>query len=373
MLFLRSKSYHLYLSEIHLSSFRSFEKANFRFECGINCITGLNGSGKTNLLNAIYYLCLVKGFSAAQDIVAVKDGNDFFRIVGLMVDSEFTNKIICTFSSTSKKEMHLNDKVYEKLSDHIGFLPAVVVCPDDQQLIDGGSEERRRYLDVTISQTNATYLKHLMDYNRTLSQRNALLKQLNENGDSFSEVLIALDEKLVEDGEKIFGFRKQAVAELTQFVNDFYSKLADAREKISIRYQSHLLESDFMLMLEQQHQKDIYLQRTSRGTHRDDLDFEIEGLNVKKFASQGQKKTLLLALKLAQFSFIQLHLSKNPLLLLDDIFDKLDEERMHRLLEIISTKNFEQVFITDTGRLRWKATATPNLPVNFVELKKEIH
>lgn len=367
---LRSKTFELILKEIELRRFRSFEKATFFFTPGINCITGLNGSGKTNLLNAIYYLCLGKGFSSNQDLVSVKDGGDFFRIKALL--SEFENEVnlVCTFSNITKKELSVDSKPYERLSDHIGFLPAVVVCPDDQQMIDGASEERRRYLDLTVSQTHAVYMQHLMNYNRTLIQRNALLKQLNEKHQTVSEVLDALDKKLADDGNLVFKFRKQSIEQLTPLINAFYNQLCEGKEEISIQYQSTLNQNDFAVLLGHSHSKDIQLQRTTVGTHRDDLEFLINGLVVKKFASQGQKKTLLLSLKLAQYSFIQNHLSKNPLLLLDDIFDKLDEERMHRLLDIISTKNFEQVFITDTGRLRWKASANEEMPVHFIQIEK---
>ena len=356
------------LTRIKLNEFRNYDEIQLSFSAGINCITGLNGSGKTNLLNGIFYLCLGKGFTTGSDQQAIKKGADFFRISGEFAHANGLDLIVCTYKQGSKKELLKNEVPYLKFSDHVGQYPAVVVCPDDQILIDGLSEERRRYMDLTISQTEPVYLKVLINYNRLLEQRNAYLKRIAEEGKIDFDYLNTLNQQMSSEADIVYQYRKQAMSVLNQSINEIYEMLAGRDEKIELTYESCLNENKLENLLQKVQERDFILQRTTEGIHRDDLSILLNGLSAKKFGSQGQKKTILLAMKLAQHQFIKKQTQRNPLLLLDDIFDKLDEERMHRLIEIISKEPFGQVFITDTGRLRWHAFANPELPVNFIAI-----
>jgi DNA replication and repair protein RecF len=347
------------LQKLSLVNFRNYE--NLEIECSerINCFTGLNGSGKTNLLEAIYYLSLCKSFLNPADTQNIRFDAPFFVVQGdFLKEDESVDSIYCGVKRGQKKVFRKNGKDYEKLSDHIGLIPLVVVSPADGVLVAGSSEERRRFMDSVISQYNRNYLEHLIAYNRILSQRNALLRQIanarstdqssgrNEGDFSTMEVL---DIQLVQHGMKIFEWRKEFIAKLQPVFNEFYSVLSGGVEHVTLEYESVLHSKSFEQVLVDAQKKDLALEYTSQGIHRDDLDFTINTHSLKKSGSQGQQKTFLLALKLGEYRLLEQSTGKKPMLLLDDIHDKLDADRVYRLMELVCKPEFGQLFITDTG------------------------
>lgn len=308
--------------------------------------------GKTNVLDAIYYLCLTKSHSGLSDRHLVKHDSDFFRLEATLESTDGPVKIVAKYPLGQRREMELNGQEVERLTDYIGEFPVVMIAPDDAELIQDGSEERRRFLDATLSQTSGLYLRHLLTYNALLKQRNALLKQFAEQR-FFDEVLLdGLDRQLIAPARTLYESRSLLVAALEPFFQDAYLAISDGRETVGLSYDSDTDAAHFEEKLQQAREKDRIMQRSTVGPHRDDLKLGMNGQPVKKFASQGQLKSYLLALRLAQYEYLRQQKGKTPLLLLDDIFDKLDAERVKRLLALLLEREFGQIFITDTQRER---------------------
>lgn len=338
----------MFLSKLALLHFKNHEQRTVSFQKKINCFIGNNGAGKTNLLDAIYYLCLTKSYFSATDAQNILFGRDFFRLEGNLTTPDGAFHVVYKLVGGKKKELLVNDVSVPKLSAHIGHFPAVMIAPDDNQLVLGSSEERRKFIDATISQVNIQYLEWLMAYNKYLAQRNAALKEFAEKKRTDKVLLESYNAQLAILGTKIFEARQTVIEQLQPIFNYFYSELSLEREKVSFGYVSQLSEKPLDILLEENQQKDLILQRTECGIHRDDLDFFIGTNKLKRFGSQGQQKSFIISLKLAQHQFISKAKGFHPLLLIDDIFDKLDNDRSRQLLNIVCSENFGQVFITDT-------------------------
>ena len=342
----------LRLKKIIITHFKNYGISSFDFSKNIIGISGLNGIGKTNLLDAIYYCCFTKSYFTNTDSLNTNFDKDGFRL-----ESDFDNngdfqKITCITRNTSKKEFLLNDVQYEKLSKHIGLLPAVIIAPDDVEIIIGGSEGRRRYLDTVICQLDGEYLQQLIIYNKVLLQRNSLLKRFAEQGKTDVELLEIINNQLINPGKIVFKKREEFSQKLIPLIENFYKRISDNYETVSFIYRSKLQEDDFEAILKRSFEKDRVVQRTSEGIHKDDITFTLNGQPFKSIASQGQRKSLLFSLKLAQYQLLKDYKSFCPILLLDDVFEKLDEKRMERLLQWVCNENNGQVFITDTHKQR---------------------
>jgi len=345
------------LDQLHLLFFKNYDEASLTFSPGINCFIGDNGSGKTNLLDAIHYLALTKSAFASADAQAIKQGADFFVVKGkfgtpLLKKSE---TIQVSLRAGQKKVITHNKEPYPRLADHIGRYPAVLISPYDTDLIRQGSEERRRYFDSLQSQLDHEFLELLIQYNGLLRQRNATLKQGGGSHGFDTLYLQALDDQLAPLGE---GLSERRATFLTEFIPVFqrhYSQLADGREEVLLEYKSQLPGQNFRHLLLANERRDLALQRSTTGPHRDDFTFLMDGLPVKSYASQGQQKSFAIALKLAQFELLvsrpqaETEAPAKPLLLLDDIFDRLDDKRIARLLQLVADQTFGQVFLTDTN------------------------
>ncbi len=338
----------MYLERLNLINFKNVKEADLTFSEKINCLIGHNGAGKTNILDAIYFLSHCKSFYNTLDSQCARHGADFMVIEGRyrMTDGR-DERVYCGLQAGKHKRFKRNDKVYKRLSDHIGLLPLVIVSPADQTLITGGSAERRRLMDSIISQQDHEYLHLLIQYNNALQQRNALLKQETRPSD---EVMDVWDYQLSEYGDEIFRRRKVFTDALMPIFQHYYSFLSEDKETVTIGYQSTLLETPLREQLLKNRDRDLLLGFTSCGTHRDDLEMRLDTYPINQVGSQGQCKTYLLALKLAQFDFLKNETKKTPLLLFDDIFDKLDAKRVERIIELTSSYHFGQIFITDTNR-----------------------
>ncbi|MEP6582983.1 MAG: DNA replication and repair protein RecF [Ginsengibacter sp.] len=346
-------------TKIALTGYKNYQSAVFSFTHRIVGICGLNGKGKTNLLDAINYLCFTKSYFSKSDLANVFFGSEGFRLEGELEHNNSSikknNKVVCIYRSISKKEFFLDDVAYVKFSHHIGKFPCVMIAPDDIEMITGGSEERRKYLDTLISQVDPEYLRQLITYNKVIQQRNSFLK--NESSQSSFDIplLEALDAQLIGPGIYIHQIREKISKELVPLIKKFYSEISANDEIISIEYSSQLRGCDFKNLLNSYRQKDIVSQRTNAGVHKDDLDFLLNQNAFKTTASQGQRKSLLFACKLAEFEILLAKNNLPPLLLLDDVFEKLDEVRIKNLLEYVCKKNNGQVFITDTHKERLEA------------------
>jgi DNA replication and repair protein RecF len=448
----------VHLDTIKLTNFKNYESANLVFSPQLNAFVGLNGTGKTNLLDAIYYACMCKSYFLPLDSDIILRGSDFLRIDAIFQKEGKRERIVAKSQARKRKIFERNDVAYTALSDHIGLLPVVMIAPDDTDLIKEGSEERRRFVDNALSQLDNLYLRHLMFYNKIVEQRNAALKKWGENGgantrhentegvekSNWQQLIETYDSQLVPSANYIFGRRQEFIKDFEPIFNFFYKKITDERETVSIVYESQLLTENFPQLLLKNREKDRYLQRSSAGIHKDNLSFEMNGKPVRKFGSQGQLKSFVIALKLAQYHILRLKNSKanrasaldidvkkntenttsewalknnldlnsaleledktdfnleikienklktnknlelnddlnlsnelelrtkfdiekelnlannrelnlieledKPLLLLDDIFDKLDEQRVQNLLQLIVSQQFGQIFITD--------------------------
>ena len=362
-----------FLSKISLTQFKNYQFSTFDFTQRVIGICGLNGKGKTNLLDAAYYCCFTKSYFTKADGLNMQFDSDGFRIEAKIKplppppppaggetnhsedgkeELSKQQEIVCIFRNVGKKEVLLNGVAYTKLSEHIGKFPAVMVAPDDISLITDGSEERRRFMDTVLSQMDAGYLQQLVIYNKVLQQRNSLLKSFAEQGKTDWQLLEVLDEQLIVPGEFIFAKRKAFTEALIPLVQEFYSRIADNNETITLQYDSRLHDSSFYDLLNNYRQKDLVSQRSNAGIHKDDILFQLNDQVFKTTASQGQRKSLLFALKLAEFELLKENKGFAPLLLLDDVFEKLDDNRMHQLLHWVCNENNGQVLITDTHKER---------------------
>jgi DNA replication and repair protein RecF len=345
------------LSSLHLLNFKNYEEAALNFSSKINCLVGNNGVGKTNVLDAIYYLSVTKSYFNTIDTQNIRHETDFFLIEGGFEKGEQADKISIALKRGNKKVVKRNGKEYDRIADHIGHLPLVIVSPSDRDLILEGSEVRRKFIDGVIAQSDKIYLDDLLVYNRALGQRNSLLKYFAANGTFDEEQLAIYDEQLIERGKLIYEKRKAFVEILKPILLDYYNAISGGAEAIGMSYESPLHKASFEEVLRANRAKDRVLQYTSAGIHRDDLKLTMLDYPLKKAGSQGQQKTFLIALKLAQFDFLKQQGGYLPLLLLDDIFDKLDEQRVTALIQLVNDHHFGQIFISDTHAERTKAIA----------------
>lgn len=337
------------LSQISLVNFKNYESVNLDFDPGVNVFSGLNGQGKTNLLDAIHYLSNCKSYFNPIDSQNVTYGQDFFVVEGVFKNGTDNEKIYCGVKKGAKKVFRKNKTDYERLADHIGKFPSVVISPYDKDLIVEGSEMRRKLMDGIISQFDKQYLDNLIQYNRVLKQRNSLLKFFWENRTFDQENLDVWNEQLCDLAEKIYKERAAFIERFKPIFLSHYSAIGGNAEQVDMIYRSHLSEGDFAQSLTDSLEKDRRSSYTNVGTHKDDIKFLIDGEHaLKKFGSQGQQKTYLIALKLAQFDLIKESTGRVPILLLDDIFDKIDDVRVQHLMRLVSDHNFGQIFITDT-------------------------
>lgn len=304
--------------------------------------------GKTNILDAIYYLCMSKSYFMASDKNVSKHGETFFRLEGEFDLEGKKEKIVAKIIPGKKKELERNDKPYTKLSEHIGLLPVVIITPDDTAIATEGSEIRRRFLDNTLSQLNKRYLTELIQYNKLLKQRNSVLKQFGEKGGYNRDLVTIYDKQMAAPAQYIFQQRKVFLTHFSPLLSKVHKEISGDTESVNCTYKSHLHDQPFDLLMDQNSEKDRILQRTTGGIHRDDLVFTLSDNTLKRFASQGQLKTFTIALKIAQYQMLKFEKKKPPLLLLDDIFDKLDGQRVNSLLQLLIRQDFGQIFITDT-------------------------
>lgn len=342
----------MFIENIHITGFKSILELSWQPNARINLIIGKNGTGKTNFLDAIYYMCLTKSFLGSTDLQNIHYDYDFFRIEGKFKNEQSKTKIEASFSHSTKKIFKINKEEYAKLSEHIGKLPVVLIAPDDTDLIRGGSELRRRFFDGIICQSDAEYLQNTLLYNHFLKQRNHLLKQLSGQSNINFDLLDLYDDKLIAIGHKIAEKRKSFLLDFIPFLEKHHADIATELDRIELGYETQNLDLDFLLKFKNARTKDLQFQRTTLGTHTDDYDIVLNQKSTKKYASQGQKKTIVIALKLAQYDFLEKTLSRKPILLLDDIFDKLDDIRIQKLIRIISTLEMGQVFLTDARKER---------------------
>jgi DNA replication and repair protein RecF len=343
----------MFLKQLSLINFKNYAEFEAKFSEKVNCFVGNNGVGKTNLLDAIHYLSFCKSFFNSIDSQNIKHGEGFFVIQGIFDKSGEESEVYCGIKRNQKKVFKKNKKEYERLSEHIGQYPLVMISPDDTELVNGSSEGRRRFLDGIISQYDKVYLDRLISYNQVLKQRNALLKNFSDSHSFDSETIEILDDQLITYGKSILASRLEFLQQFIPLFNTYYKFISDSKEEVALHYENSLGGKDpigigFKTALLTSLARDRALSYTTVGPHKDDLDFTLDTFSLKKYASQGQQKSYLLALKLAQFAFIKNQKHTKPLLLLDDVYDKLDEARFTKLLEIVSGDTFGQVFITDT-------------------------
>ena len=339
----------MFLKNISILHFKNIQSANLDLSPKLNCLIGHNGAGKTNFLDAVYYLSFCRSFYNSIDSQLISHDQDFYMIEGLYeTDNGEPECIYCGMKRGSKKHFKRNKKEYKKLSQHIGFIPLVFVSPSDTSLIEGGSEERRRLMDMVISQYDVAYMEALSNYNKALQQRNALLKMENEPDLTLMEIW---ENEMAANGEIIFKKRASFVQELIPIFQHIYQQISEQKEVVSLNYVSHCQRGPLLEVIQRDRFKDRAIGYSLHGIHRDDLEMLLDGYQMKREGSQGQMKTFVLALKLAQFDFLKRTTSKNtPLLLLDDIFDKLDAHRVEQIVHLVSGDHYGQIFITDTNR-----------------------
>jgi DNA replication and repair protein RecF len=338
----------LILKDISLHQFKNYGQAGFRFDQPVVAICGPNGVGKTNLLDAIYYLCFTKSYFAKSDQQNVQFGGAGFRIDGEFDVLGIAQRAVCILRETGKKEFSLQGEAYDKFAAHIGKLPAVVIAPDDVQIITGGSEDRRRFLDALLCQLDPRYLENLMEYNKIVQQRNSFLRAFSEKRILDNSLIEVYDQQLLEPGVYVYEQRRAFLRDLLPLVKAWYIKISASDEQVGLVYQSQLLHGSFKELLQQSRDRDLVLQRTTVGVHKDDIGLELQHQPFKSVASQGQRKSLLFALKLAEYAMLKQAKGFTPLLLLDDVFEKLDEARMRSLLSWVGLPGDGQIFITDT-------------------------
>ncbi|RZJ36139.1 MAG: DNA replication/repair protein RecF [Flavobacterium sp.] len=345
----------MHLQKISLLNYKNFSDAAFEFDSRINCFVGNNGIGKTNVLDAIYHLAYGRSYFNPLSVHNIKHGTDFFVIEGDFVKDGREEMIVCSLRKGQKKVLKRNGKLYDKFSDHIGFIPLVIVSPYDRDLITEGSETRRKFIDSVISQLDPGYLRNLIQYQKVLLQRNSLLKYFAVNRTFDGETLSIYNEQLQSLGFPVFEKRKQFLSDFIPIFQKHHEAITGGAEQVQLVYQSDLEDADFADLLNRNLDRDKVLQYTTVGIHKDDLSFEIDNHPIKKFGSQGQQKSYLIALKLAQFDFVKRTSGEKPILLFDDIFDKLDEKRVGQIVQMVNNDDFGQLFISDTHPERTEA------------------
>lgn len=342
----------MHLKTLSLVNFKNYEQVDIPLSAKINCFVGENGVGKTNLLDAVHYLSLCKSNLNPVDSQNIRYEKEFMVVQGVFERKGKEENIYCGIRKQKKKQFKRNQKEYSKLSEHIGLIPLVMISPVDAILINGGSEERRKFINGVIAQYSRVYLENLIQYNRALTQRNRLLRDFGAARNFDREMLEGWDEQLIRYGEPIYEERKRFVNELLPVFNSFYSHVSGNREQVTLTYQAHLHDSGFREGLKTSIEKDRIIQYTTFGIHKDDMGMNLGGYSLKKSGSQGQQKTYLVALKLAEFEFIRKLTEIPPILLLDDIFDKFDAGRVKHIIRLVAENQFGQIFITDTNEQR---------------------
>ena len=342
----------MFLKELSLTNYKNFESLKFSFDTKIICFVGLNGVGKTNILDSIYHLSYTKSYFNPIPSQNIKHGETFFFISGKYMIHDKEENILVSLKKGDKKIIKRNNKLYKKFSDHIGKIPLVLISPDDRNLIIEGSETRRKFIDGIISQTDKEYLNNLIDYNKTLKQRNALLKMFYDNSENIRKTIDIYDRQLSSDAQKIYDKRREFLNEFIPIFKSRYKELSNDKENVEIKHSSDISpDQNLYKLLKNSLEKDLRFQYTTKGIHKDDLNLSLDNFPIKKYGSQGQQKTFLIAMKLAQFDYLS-KLDSKPILLLDDIFDKLDDSRVKQIINLVNQEKFNQIFISDTNKTR---------------------
>ena len=342
----------MFLKELSLTNYKNFESLKFSFDTKIICIVGLNGVGKTNILDSIYHLSYTKSYFNPIPSQNIKHGETFFFISGRYMIHDKEENILVSLKKGDKKIIKRNNKLYKKFSDHIGKIPLVLISPDDRNLIIEGSETRRKFIDGIISQTDKEYLNNLINYNKTLKQRNALLKMFYDNSESIRKTIDIYDRQLSSDAQKIYDKRREFLNEFIPIFKSRYKELSNDKENVEIKHSSDISpDQNLYKLLKNSFEKDLRFQYTTKGIHKDDLNLSLDNFPIKKYGSQGQQKTFLIAMKLAQFDYLS-KLDSKPILLLDDIFDKLDDARVKQIINLVNQEKFNQIFISETNKTR---------------------
>jgi len=364
----------MYLTRLSLINFKNYDQLDLNFSPKVNCFTGNNGIGKTNLLDAIYYLSFCKSHFSLSDIQNIKHNRDFFVIEGQYENGDKTENVFCGQKRNQPKQFKRNKKEYQRFTEHIGLIPLVMVSPSDTTLVTGGSDERRKYIDSVISQYDRPYLENLVKYNRILNQRNQLLKNFVKTGLVDREMLEIWTHQLLEPGMFIYRKRVDFIQKLLPIFQQYYQYISNQSEIVELIYESQLHETDFKTLLESNVDKDLSLEYTSCGIHKDDLVLRLENFPIKRIGSQGQQKTYLIALKMAQFDFMKDINGYKPILMLDDIFDKLDASRVEQILKLVADEHFGQIFITDTSDIHLEQILTKiNIDFKIFKIDRSWH
>lgn len=344
----------MFLKSLSLLQFKNYAEAEVQLIDGINIFTGTNGSGKTNILDAVHYLSMCKSYFTANDVQNIKHSEPFSVINGTFIVNDVSEQIFCSLRREAKKVFKRNSEEYVKLGEHIGLFPVVMIAPQDHELITEGSDERRKFIDSIISQVDHIYLDDVIKYNKIIAQRNALLKQCSRNANSDYSLFEFYDLQLASLGVSIYEKRKNFFLTFEKLFQRSFSFITANIESVSLNYTSQLHEISLGDLLQKNFNKDLNLEYTSVGIQKDDIEFKINDFAVKRYGSQGQQKTYTTALKLAQFEFISNTKNMKPIVLLDDIYDKLDDLRVSKLMQMVNEHKFGQVLITDTNETRIK-------------------
>ena len=359
----------VFLKKISIINYKNILDKEYKLDPKINCFVGDNGVGKTNILDAVYHLSMGKSYFNVKNDQLINRGKDYMLVDGVFELNNKNESIVFSLKIGEKKVLKRNGKPYKKFSNHIGLIPVVLISPYDNDLINEGSSERRKFIDSIISQNDKEYLINLIAYTRVIQNRNKLLKQYNRSVDFDLDTIKVYDDQIYKLSEPIFKARDKFIKEFTPLVLEKYKHISDDKEKISIEYKSDLINNHVENLIKDSFQKDVILQYTSVGLHKDDFVFNIDENRIKRFGSQGQQKSFLIALKLAQFDYLKNETGNSPILLMDDIFDKLDLMRVKRIVEIVNSTNFGQLFLSDTDKERIeKVLSSLNLSSKIFEV-----